>query len=106
MEYGTYVEPDGRATHLGADEVEAKATGRWTSPRTGSTYPSGWTLKIPGRRLELTIGPVLVDQELDTGRSTGLSYWEGAVEVAGAHGGKAVRGEGYVELTGYARSRR
>lgn len=106
MEYGTYVEPDGRATHLGADEVEAKATGRWTSPRTGSTYPSGWRMRIPSRQLELTIRPVLVDQELDTGGSTGLVYWEGAVEVSGAREGKTVRGEGYVELTGYARSRR
>ena len=32
------------------------------------------------------------------------TYWEGAVRVTGTSGPKAVQGNGYVELTGYAES--
>jgi predicted secreted hydrolase len=41
-------------------------------------------------------------QELVTTRSTGIAYWEGAVEVRGTWRGRPVTGRGYVELTGYA----
>ena len=33
---------------------------------------------------------------------TPLNYWEGAVDVTGTERGQAVRGRGYIELTGYA----
>jgi predicted secreted hydrolase len=48
----------------------------------------------------LTIEPYLADQELNVS----FTYWEGAVRLSGQHGGVAVRGDGYVELTGYAAS--
>ena len=38
------------------------------------------------------------------GGSTGVIYWEGAVEGKGTSGSKKVACEGYVELTGYAGS--
>jgi predicted secreted hydrolase len=38
------------------------------------------------------------DQELDSRRSVGTIYWEGAVRVS--RNGQA-SGEGYLELTGY-----
>jgi predicted secreted hydrolase len=31
-----------------------------------------------------------------------ITYWEGAVHFEGTCGGAAVRGNGYIELTGYA----
>ncbi|MCA9480321.1 MAG: hypothetical protein KC545_08175, partial [Nitrospira sp.] len=34
--------------------------------------------------------------------STGVTYWEGAVDVTGTWQGRPVDGRGYVELTGYA----
>jgi len=37
------------------------------------------------------------NQELHTPRSTGVTYWEGAVDLSGG-----VRGRGYMELTGYS----
>ena len=43
------------------------------------------------------IEPLMDDQELDARASTGTLYWEGAVKVEGAP-----RGQGYLELTGYA----
>jgi hypothetical protein len=37
-----------------------------------------------------------------TGKSTGVTYWEGACRVEGTRAGRAIRGRAYVELTGYA----
>jgi predicted secreted hydrolase len=95
--YGSYVAADGSVTDLAADAVKAVATGSWTSPHTGGTYPSGWQLTLPdGSQLVLT--PQLQDQELYfPGQQGVLAYWEGAVSITGAH-----TGQGYVELTGYA----
>ena len=102
--YGTYVEPDGTASMLTRDELSVETTTRWTSPKTGATYPSGWRLRIPGRSLDLGIRPVIPDQELDTRNSTGVAYWEGAVDITGTSAGNPVHGDGYVELTGYAKT--
>jgi predicted secreted hydrolase len=44
---------------------------------------------------------LLREQELITKGSTQITYWEGAVDVTGSFGGNAVRGDGYVEMTGY-----
>jgi predicted secreted hydrolase len=44
----------------------------------------------------------LKDQELLVYQSTGNSYWEGAVSIQGQDASQVVKGEGYVELTGYA----
>ena len=76
----------------------------WKSPVTGADYPSGWRLEItdPKVRALLVLLPELKDQELVVYQSTGNSYWEGAVSVQGQSAGQVVRGEGYVELTGYA----
>jgi hypothetical protein len=52
--------------------------------------------------LILVFPPLVPDQELRTGRSTGVTYWEGAVAGSGSAGGSPVAVEGYAELTGYA----
>lgn len=101
--YGTFVDSDGVVADLAAADLEVEATGEWRSPGTGTLYPSGWRIRLPGQRLDLTVKPVLPDQELETSASTGVSYWEGEVEVAGTRGGEPIAGLGYVELTGYAR---
>ena len=31
-----------------------------------------------------------------------VTYWEGAIETSGTAQGKPIRGQGYMELTGYA----
>ncbi len=76
---------------LGADEIQVTATGQWTSPHTGCSYPSGWQLRV--RDLELSVTPVLEDQELYSDHET---YWEGANTVSGDATGRA-----YVELAGH-----
>ena len=51
---------------------------------------------------ELDVRAAFPAQELTTPESAGLDYWEGAVEVRGTARGTAVRGRGYLEMTGYA----
>jgi predicted secreted hydrolase len=99
--YGTLLDAGGAATELAAEDIRVEATGEWRSPSTGIVYPSGWRIRLPGHGLDLAVEPVIPDQELETSASTGVSYWEGEVEVSGTRDGVAVGGLGYVELTGY-----
>ncbi len=98
---GTAVFPDGKAVHLNLVQFQVKSTRDWTSPDTGIRYPVEWTVEIPGFDSRLRVLPLLDGQELDTRSSTGIVYWEGAVEIKGRWQGKEVTGVGYVELTGY-----
>lgn len=103
LAYGTYVEPSGTYRHLSAADFEVTATGAWTSPRSGARYPMGWRARLHDPAMDVAIAPVLEDQELDTLRSTNTVYWEGANDVAGTVNGRPIRGQAYVELTGYGR---
>jgi predicted secreted hydrolase len=97
----TLVHPAGQAEHLRQEMFEVVALGKWTSPRSGATYPQGWELRVPKAGLNLRITPAFPDQELDTKSSTRVVYWEGNVQVEGNHHGQVVSGAGYVELVGY-----
>lgn len=94
---GTFVDAAGDALHLAADNVDIAVLDTWESPA-GGNYPSRWLLRIPRLGLDLTVTPVINDQEL----FTTVRYWEGAVDVKGRRDEQAVTGRGYVELTGYA----
>ncbi len=87
---------DGRVTTPPAEAIQFEAERQWTSPRTGIRYPVAWTLRVGTRTLQLQ--PLMDDQELDSRRSTGAVYWEGAVRVIEA--GRET-GRGYLEMTGY-----
>jgi predicted secreted hydrolase len=101
--YGTLVNADGGTTNLArtAFEVTADPSRIWTSPATGASYPAGWTIRIPGEGLVIDLEPTVAAQELDTRATTGVIYWEGSQIVAATRAGTPVRGEAYVELTGY-----
>ena len=101
---GTFVAKDGDSTPLGKADFTIEPTGFWKSPQTGATYPSGWNLKVPKFDLDLTVTPVMENQELDTRGTTMIVYWEGACEVKGKASGADVLGRAYVELVGYDRS--
>jgi predicted secreted hydrolase len=73
----------------------------WHSPDTGAQYPVEWSVRLPGEKLSLSTRALLDAQEL-RGPSSGVAYWEGAIEVSGMHEGKPVHGRGYLEMTGYA----
>lgn len=91
---GTLVSADGTGTHLEHDQVQLEATRWWTSPKTGTKYPSLWRMRIPSQRVDIQISPRLAGQEL----VGDFRYWEGAVAVQGAGG---ALGSGYLEMTGY-----
>ncbi|MBV9327892.1 MAG: hypothetical protein JO352_29615 [Chloroflexi bacterium] len=96
--YGSYILADGEVQDLAPGAVVATAVGSWTSPHTGAVYPSGWQLTLPDGAHVLA-SPQLQDQELYFPEMPGLlQYWEGAVTISGDR-----TGQGYVELTGYAR---
>ena len=98
---GTVVFADGRSQHLDVTDFQIESSAVWTSLTSKATYPSQWRLTFPSLGLVLDVNPLLADQELRTSRSTQVTYWEGAVAVAGTKQGQPVKGHGYVELTGY-----
>jgi predicted secreted hydrolase len=97
---GTLIASDGSTRWLHRDDFQITVNGMWRSPHSGATYPAAWTVKVPSAGLMLDIKPYLADQELDVS----VRYWEGAVHFTGEHNGRAVSGDGYVELTGYTGS--
>jgi predicted secreted hydrolase len=92
----TQVDPGGKTTHLAPTSFSETTTGSWTSPTTGLTYGSGWTLTVPGG--SLTITPDQVNQELNLASTQGVVYWEGDVAVRGTIDGSPVAGVGYTEI--------
>jgi predicted secreted hydrolase len=100
----TIVEPDGTARQVKLAEISITVLERWKSPKSGGIYPNTWRIIIPSRQIDILVAPRVAAQELDTRQSTGIIYWEGAVEGKGSSSGKQVACEGYVELTGYAGS--
>lgn len=97
---GTWIAPDGSTQALARDDFSIQSTAEWRSPHSGAVYPAGWHVSVPALDLDLTIAPLMSDQELNLS----FVYWEGAVTIDGRHGRQPVEGYGYVELTGYAKS--
>ncbi len=98
---GTLVHGDGTSRHLGLNDFRVEVLERWKSPKSGGDYPMRWKVAIPSEGIELEIAPFFPEQELDTRKSTKVTYWEGAVRVSGRYRGKPIQGLGYVEMTGY-----
>jgi predicted secreted hydrolase len=86
----------GRVSQYGPDQVSFTPLRKWTSPRTRATYPVATLLRTGA--IAWRLQPLQPDQELDSRRSTGAVYWEGAVRVE--RDGRPA-GRGYLELTGY-----
>lgn len=94
---GSVVGSDGSSRTVALRDFSLEVLGHWQSPDSGVRYPARWRLRVPAESLDLTVAPLLADQELDVS----FRYWEGAVAVEGTRRGAPVRGHGYVELTGY-----
>jgi predicted secreted hydrolase len=94
---GVWVGSGGATASLAYNDVVIKAMDYWNSPR-GGRYPARWRLAVPARDCRFTVAPIFANQELNVW----VRYWEGAVNVKGTCGERAVSGRGYVELTGYA----
>jgi predicted secreted hydrolase len=97
LNHGALVAPDGTWDVLEAGDVAVDVLERWRSPVDGTSYPSGWRIRIPELGVNLRLIPRVLDQEMNLT----FRYWEGAVTVEGMGVEGPVRGLGFVELTGY-----
>ena len=98
---GTLIDQDGRTGSLAATQFQLEPGRRWRSSASGGTYPTAWRIRVPQADLILDVSAVIDDQELRTDRSTGVTYWEGAIDITGSRAGRDVSGRGYLEMTGY-----
>ncbi|MBK6313001.1 MAG: carotenoid 1,2-hydratase [Blastocatellia bacterium] len=99
---GTWIGASGEASSIAAETFSLVPGEMWRSEVSGAEYPTRWTMEVPERRLSLTVRAAFEGQELVTDRSTGVTYWEGAVIVEGTRDGNRVAGRGYLEMTGYS----
>ncbi len=88
---GSYTDAQCQVKEIPPDQVEIIPLDKWTSPHTDCTYPQGWQIRVG--ELNLTLTPIMADQELTGG---GRTYWEGAAIVSGDATGRA-----YIELSNY-----
>jgi predicted secreted hydrolase len=93
---GVIVDPEGKHADISFSETRLDVLDHWESPN-GGVYPSKWRLRSESHGIDLTVTPLIDDQELDVS----FRYWEGAVDVTGTRRGRPVGGVGFVELTGY-----
>lgn len=94
--HATLRERGGKVTQFTPDQVRFEPFQHWQSPRTEARYPVATVLTTGTTRWRMT--PLQPDQELDSRRSTGAVYWEGAI---GVERDGVAAGHGYLELTGY-----
>jgi predicted secreted hydrolase len=98
---GSYIDVQGKCQFLSSSDFTMAPSGKiWTSPETKGAYPLQWHLAIPSLNVRLDISTPLDTQELSG--SIGPSYWEGVIDINGQRAGTALRGVGYLEMTGYA----
>ena len=96
---GTFVDAEGNPRHLEKSDFEIRVLDEWQSPHTQGSYPSAWEIRLAEPECVLQIEPWMADQEI---HFPAVTYWEGAIHFEGTCTGQPVRGNGYVELTGYA----
>jgi predicted secreted hydrolase len=93
---GTLRSRAGAVQVFAPSEIEFRPVRRWRSPRTAIAWPVESRVRVG--TLEISLAPLMDDQENDSRLTTGAVYWEGAV-TATADGRRL--GRGYLELTGY-----
>jgi predicted secreted hydrolase len=101
---GTYVLLRGQSHHLAADDFQLDPGQTWTSPATHAAYPVHWRVRVATLGLMLDITAPLETQEFVGGGRFVPNYWEGAIRFEGLKSGSPVKGEGYLEMTGYDRA--
>jgi len=99
---GTYIHTNGMARAIALDEIKVQVLDTWKSKQSRARYPARWRMQIAPLALDVRITASLPDQEMRTVGSTGVTYWEGSVSIEGSRSKHPIKGQGYVELTGYA----
>ena len=98
---GSVIGKAGDLRHVTAVDYTMTPSKTWESTQTGAAYPLHWQVAIPSLNYELQVTPAFESQEMTTADTTGISYWEGAIEINGRGPQGKVSGRGYMELTGY-----
>ena len=96
---GSYIDELSCLYPLKAADFQILSVATWVSPHSGAEYPMGWQISVPEYGLEMSLTPVVEDEELCMVQDT--CYWEGPVAVSGTREGEPISGQGYVELTGH-----
>ena len=95
---GTYIAVNKTSQPLHKSDFEIAVLDQWRSPHTQGLYPSSWEIRLAKPDCLLQVKPWMSDQELNF---PPMNYWEGAVHFEGSCNNTPVRGNGYIELTGY-----
>ncbi|WP_176132811.1 lipocalin family protein [Hymenobacter sp. CRA2] len=99
---GSLFGPQGENLHLAEQDFRLEPLDSWRSPSTGRQYPARWRVQVPSKGYDLTVEPLVPNQELSLKLFKGLpalNYWEGMCRVTGTHHGQPVKGNAYVEIT-------
>ena len=96
---GTFIAADGSTQHLRRDDYQLTPLAWWQSTDTGGRYPVSWRIEIPSLQFRAELTTPFEKQEMVL---TPVTYWEGTVDVRGERRGRKIKGEGYLEMTGYA----
>jgi predicted secreted hydrolase len=101
---GTYVDANNHSMHLRESDFFLMPLGEiWQSPASSAKYPVRWRVQIPKLDLSLEVATPLKAQELLGAAKFTPTYWEGAITIDGQRGADAIKGVGYLEMTGYDR---
>ena len=98
---GTFSRADGPSLHLSGPDFQLTPLTYWTSPKSKKKYPATWRVQVPGQGYDLTVEPMVPNQELALRffHAFTMYYWEGMCRVKGTHNGQPVTGKAYVEIT-------
>ena len=99
---GSFVDASVAIHHLVTDDFKVDVLKTWKSPQTNAVYPAQWRVQVHPLSIDLTVSPNLSDQEMQTLKSSSVTYWEGSVILQCTKQELPINGQGYVELTGYA----
>lgn len=96
--WATVLHKDGSYQLVAVKPLADGADETWTSPTTGTTYPTRWHIDIPSLKAHLTVRITGTDaQELVFGKGGRI---EATAAAAGTYEGKQVTGWNYVEMVG------
>lgn len=99
---GTYIDAEGRTTHLRKEDFILQPLGSaWNSPVSGAAYPVQWRIEVGALNLKLETTTPLPSQELTGKSALAPTYWEGAITLSGTRAARPIHGVGYLEMTGY-----
>jgi predicted secreted hydrolase len=87
---GTWINADGSTEQLASKDISLTPTA--TTDVAGHKMPTRWSMKIPGKGLDITTTALNPNAWMNLR----IPYWEGPVTLSGSH-----KGVGYLEMTGY-----